>query len=132
MKSIKKIFLVTHGDILNKRNLLAYTYFRAGQIDKARDELLSIIQETDSCTAWKQLIHLEKSQGKLDDAQDYANYCISKYPESITVREQLISIAKAKGQKYEVVAQLKEIINMYPESLKNIERIEMINKYEGR
>ena len=47
-----------------KRNLLAFAYFRDGRIDEARDELRALVKETSNYMAYRQLIHIEKKEEK--------------------------------------------------------------------
>ena len=54
---------------LNERNLLAFTYFKLGRIDEARNELLSIIEQFNSHMAYRQIIYLEKEEKNLEDAK---------------------------------------------------------------
>ena len=115
---------------INTRNLLAFTYFRTGKIDDARNELLSLIEESNSYTAYRQLIYLEKSEGNVNDAKLWAEDAVERFPNSIDIREQLISIAKVQGDNKEVIKQLKEIIRIQPGSRKSNEMLEKI--YTGR
>lgn len=117
---------------LNKRNLLAFTYFKAGRIDEARDELISIIEQFNSYVAYRQLIYLEKKEGNLDDAKLWSYDGIERFPDSIAIREQLISIAKIEKDNKEIIKLLKEIIDIDPNNEKNKKRLETINTVEER
>ena len=117
---------------LNNRNLLAFTYFRAGQIDKARDELISLIEQCGSHTAYRQLTYVEICEGNFEDAKLWAYDCLDKYPDSIAVREQLISIAKKEKNNKEILQQLREIIRIDPENRKGKEMLNSIKIEEGR
>lgn len=114
-----------------KRNLLAFAYFRAGRIDEARDELMTLIEETNSYMAYRQLVHIEKTEGNFEDAKLWAYEALDKFPNSIEVREQLISIARIEKDDQEIIKQLKDIISIEPESEKNKKRLQsMIAKGE--
>ena len=114
-----------------KRNLLAFAYFRTGKIDEARDELIALIQDTNSFTAYRQLIHIEKSQQNFEDAKLWAYEALDKFPNSIEIREQLISIARAENDEQEIIRQLKDIISIDSENEKNKKRLNSImSKYE--
>ncbi len=117
---------------LNKRNLLAFAYFRAGRIDEARDELLSIIEQTGNYTAYRQLIHLEKTEGNFDDAKLWAYDVLDKFPDSIDIREQLISIAREERNSQEIIRLLREIIDINPENEKNKKRLKKIKSVKER
>lgn len=99
-----------------KRNLLAFTYFKAGQIDKARKELEALIEETNNYRAYIQLIHIEKMEGNLEDAKLWAYEAIDNFPNSIELRRQLISMSEAENDDQEVIKQLKEIIKINPDN----------------
>lgn len=86
----------------NKRNLLAFAYFKAGMMDEARDELMSLIDERSSYMAYRQLIHLERIEGNFDDAKMWAYDFLDKFPTSIgvaNVREQLAAIAREEEER---------------------------------
>lgn len=114
-----------------KRNLLAFAYFRAGRIDEARDELMMLIEETSSYMAYRQLVHIEKTEGNFEDAKLWAYEALDKFPNNIGIREQLISIARIEKDDQEIIKQLKDIISIEPESEKNKKRLQsMIDKGE--
>ena len=71
---------------LNKRNLLAFAYFKSGRIDEARDELISLIDEHSSYMAYRQLIYLEKSQGNFQDARLWTDACLEQFPDNKKVK----------------------------------------------
>ena len=110
----------------SKRNLLAFAYFKAGKIDEARNELMALIEETSSFMAYRQLIHIEKTEGNFEDAKLWAYDAIDKFPDSVQIREQLISIAKSENDNQEVIRQLKDIISLHPENEKNRRRLQSI------
>lgn len=115
-----------------KRNLLAFAYFRAGRIDEARDELMTLIEETNSYMAYRQLVHIEKLEKNLEDAKLWAYEALDKFPNSIEIREQLISIARAEKDDQEIIKQLKDIIVINPENEKNRKRLQSIIDKEER
>ncbi len=109
-----------------KRNLLAFAYFKAGKVDEAIDELMSLIEETSSHMAYRQLIHIEKEKENYEDAKLWADMAIEQFPNSIEIRELLISIAKKEKNDQEVIRQLKTIIDINPENERNKERLKRI------
>lgn len=124
--------LKIHGKNLNERNLLAFAYFKSGKIDEARNELTSLIEETGNFTAYRQLVHLEKCQGNIEDAKIWTYECIDKFPQNVKIREELISIAREEGDIKEIAEQLREIIKINPENTKNRERTQIISSIEER
>ena len=118
-------------NIQEKRNLLAFAYFKAGKIDEAKDELMTLIEETNSYMAYRQLVHIEKAEGNFEEAKLWAYEALDKFPNSIEIREQLISIARIEKDDQEIIKQLKDIISIEPESEKNKKRLQsMIDKGE--
>ncbi len=115
---------------VNKRNLLAFAYFRAGMIDEARNELISLIEEHSSYYAYRQIVHLEKNEGNLEDAKLWAYDCLDRFPDNIGIREQLISVAKKENNNKEVIRLLKEIIELNPGNDKNQEKLKKAIVYE--
>jgi len=115
-----------------KRNLLAFAYFRAGRIDEARDELMALAEETSSYMAYRQLVHIEKTEENLEEAKLWAYEALDKFPNSIEIREQLISIARAEKDDQEIIKQLKDIIGIDPENEKNEKRLQLIIDKEER
>ena len=114
-----------------KRNLLAFAYFKSGRIDKAREELIELAEELSSYMAYRQLVHIEKKIGNLEDAKLWAYEALDKFPNSIEIREQLISIAREEKDEQEVIKQLRDIIEINPKNEKNKNRLKtMINKEE--
>lgn len=111
---------------LNKRNLLAFAYFKAGRIEEARDELLSLIEEFSSYTAYRQLIHLEKCEGNFNDAKLWGYDCLDKFSNSIDIRQKLISIAREEKDNQEIIKQLKEIISIDPNNQKSKEMLKLV------
>ena len=119
----------------SKRNLLAFAYFRAGRINEARDELLSLIDENSSFMAYRQLIHLEKSEGNFEDARLWAEDCIDSFSSStnvIAIRQQLIEMASKEGNMQEVINQLRQIISISPEDKKANKMLKEIIKGQER
>ena len=106
-----------NGINLNERNILAFAYFKAGRIDEARKELVSIIKKYGSHIAYRQLIHLEEQCNNLDDARLWAYEGITYFPKSIQIREQLLSIEKQEGNKEEQMRLLKEIIDINKQNI---------------
>lgn len=125
IKKYKEEIKTNPQKALNTRNLLAFAYFKSNKIDEAREELLSLIEQNSSHTAYRQIVHLEKSQGNIEDAKLWAYDGLEKFPESIAIREQLITIAKQEDDNEEVIRQLKEIIEINPENGKNYKRLKI-------
>ena len=115
-----------------KRNLLAFSYFRAGQIDEARNELMSLLGETTDYMAYRQLVHIEKKEENFEDAKLWAYEALDKFPDSIDIRKQLISIAKAENDRQEIITQLKDILSIEPGSEKNKMRLQAFLNAEER
>ena len=115
-----------------KRNLLAFAYFKEGKIDQAKSELISLVEETSSLMAYRQLVHIEKLEGNFDDAKLWAYEAIDKFPNNIQIREQLISIAKAEKDEQELIMQLKDIIRIAPENEKIKKRLQLIMNRDER
>lgn len=115
-----------------KRNLLAFAYFMSGKIDKAREELIALAEETSSYMAYRQLVHIEKKIGNLEDAKLWAYEALDKFPNSIEIREQLISIAKEERDEQEVIKQLRDITEINPKNEKNKNRLKTIIDREER
>lgn len=109
-----------------KRNLLAFAYFKTGKINEARDELMSLIQETNNYMSYRQLVYIEKKEGNLKDAKLWADMALDSFPDSIEIREQLIRIAKEENDEQEVISQLKKIISINPRNKKNKNRLKTI------
>ncbi|MFR2571323.1 MAG: tetratricopeptide repeat protein [Clostridia bacterium] len=115
-----------------KRNLLAFSYFRSGQIDEARNELISLLGETTDYMAYRQLVHIEKKEENFEDAKLWAYEALDKFPDSIDIRKQLISIAKAENDRQEIITQLKDILSIEPGSEKNKMRLQAFLNAEER
>lgn len=128
IKKYKEEIKVNPQKALNERNLLAFAYFKAGKINEAREELLELIEKHSSHTAYRQLVHLERSQENLDDAKLLAYDALEKFPDSIAIREQLISIARKENDIEEEIKQLKEIIAINPKNNRNCKRLRMIKE----
>lgn len=116
----------------DKRNLLAFAYYKAGKVDEARNELMKLIEETNSHIAYRQLIHIEKENGNFEEAKLWAYEALDRFSKSIQIREQLISIAKIEDDRKEVIRQLKDIININTLNEKNKKRLKTIMDKEER
>lgn len=130
IEGYKEQIIKNSGKSLDIKNLLAFAYFKAGRIEEARDELFSLVDEYNSHTAYRQLVHLEKSQGNLRDAKDWAYEGIANFPDSISLRENLISIAREEKDRKEEIRLMKEIISINPENFKIKDRLDQINGQE--
>ena len=82
--------------------------------------------------AYRQLVHIEKKIGNLEDAKLWAYEALDKFPNSIEIREQLISIAKEERDEQEVIKQLRDIIEINPKNQKNKNRLKTIIDREER
>lgn len=132
IETYKKEIESDKKNALNKRNLIAFTYYKAGMIEESRKELMTLIEQFNSYTAYRQMIHLEKVEGNLEDAKIWAYEGIENYPNSINFREELISIAKEENDSQEIIKQLKEITKIDIASKKNKKRYETIRQLEER
>lgn len=117
---------------LNARNMLAFTYFKAGRLNEAKEELLHLIEEYNSFTAYKQMIHIENTLGNTEDAKLWAYEALDKYPDSIPLREQIIAIARQENDREEIINQIKEIVRTNPENKKYANILEKIMENEER
>ena len=115
-----------------KRNLLAFAYFKAGKIEDARKELIELIEETSSHMAYRQLIHLEKITENIEDSKLWAYEALDKFPDSIEIREQLISIARKEKDYNEIIKYLSEIVALNPKNEKNIQKLKVLTDNEER
>lgn len=120
ISSVEKQMILTK--LANKRNLLAYAYYNAGLIDKSRKELLSLINKESNHTAFRQIIHLEKAQGNIDDAKIWAYEGIERFPKDIKLRKQLALIAREEHNKEEEKEQLKAIDEIIQAEKQDIDR----------
>lgn len=111
------------GNTVNKRNLLAFAYFRAGRIDEARNELYNLIENCSSYNAYRQLIHIEKNEGNFEDAKLWAYDGLDKFPDSVDLRQYLISIARKEGNVQDEMSLLKDVIQMNPKDEKSQKRL---------
>ncbi len=95
---------------INARNLLAFAYFKANRIEEARQELLSLINDFQNYTAYRQLINIEKSEGNLDDAILWAYQGLEKYPDSNDFIKQLILMSKEDKDSQEFIYSILELL----------------------
>lgn len=115
---------INSSNSINARNILAFTYYKAGMIDESREELFSLIADSNNFTAYRQLINLEKEEENYEEAKGWAKECLESYPNSIVIREQLIEIAKNEENKDEVIRILKDILSIEPNNPKILDRVE--------
>ena len=94
--------------------------------DKAREELIALAEESSSYMAYRQLVHIEKKIGNLEEAKLWAYEALGKFPNSIEIREQLISIAREEKDDQEVIKQLRDIIEINPKNKKNKNKLKTI------
>ncbi len=81
---------------VNKRNMLAFAYYKQGMVDEAEQELLDLIVQSNNAMAYRQLIHIEKSKGDYESANFWANEAIKAHPDSVPLREQIMQLEKLK------------------------------------
>lgn len=117
---------------LEKRNLLAFAYFKAGKTEEAKEELNALIKEKCSYVAYRQMVYLEKVQGNFEQAKLVAYKALKDFPNSREIREQLISIAELENNKVEVIRRLKEIGKLYPENDKVNKRLRELGCIDER
>jgi len=115
-----------------KRNLLAFAYFKSGKIKEAKEELIALIAESNNYIAYRQLVHIEKVEGNLEEAKLWAYEALETFPKDVEIREQLISIAKIEHDNEEIIRQIKEVIKINPKSEKNKTRLQRITRGESR
>ena len=118
IQSYKKEIEANPKDI-NKRNMLAFAYFKQGMLDEAKDTLLHLVGECNDLMAYRQLIYMEKSQGDYESAKLWAYEALESYPDSIPLREQMISLAKVTKDIKEQEVQEKEINKMTLKAIKD-------------
>ena len=104
---------------VNKRNMLAFAYYKQGMVDEAEQELLDLIVQSNNVMAYRQLIYIEKSQGDFESAKLWAYEALESYPDSIPLREQMISLAKVTKDIKEQEVQEKEINKMTLKAIKD-------------
>ncbi len=83
---------------INKRNLLAFAYWKSGDLETAKKELQKLIEETGSITAYRQIIYLEKEQGNWEDAQLWAYEAMERFPDNETIRKQVHFLEQQTGE----------------------------------
>ena len=134
IKKYKNDIIESPQNAQEKRNLLAFAYFKAGNLDEARKELTSLIEANSSYMAYRQLIHIEKEERNFEDAKLWAYEALDKYPDSIPIRKQLISIAKIEQDEKEIKEQLKCIEDIRKREVEKIQLIIKTNrkKLQGR
>lgn len=93
---------------------------------------MALAGESSSYMAYRQLVHIEKKVGNLEDAKLWAYEALDKFPNSIEIREQLISIAREEKDDKEVIKQLRDIIEINPQNEKNKMRLNTITDKEER
>ncbi len=81
---------------VNKRNMLAFAYYKQGMVDEAEQELLDLIVQSNNAMAYRQLIHIEKSKGDYESASFWANEAIKAHPDSVPLKEQIMQLEKLK------------------------------------
>ncbi len=128
IQSYKKEIEANPKDI-NKRNMLAFAYFKQGMLDEAKDTLLHLVEECNDLMAYRQLIYIEKSQGDFESAKLWAYEALESYPDSIPIREQMISLAKVTKDIKEQKNQEEEINKMIIKAGKN--PLKFKEKYKG-
>ena len=128
IQSYKKEIEANPKDI-NKRNMLAFAYFKQGRLDEAKDTLLHLVEECNDLMAYRQLIYIEKSQGDFESAKLWAYEALESYPDSIPIREQMISLAKVTKDIKEQKNQEEEINKMIIKAGKN--PLKFKEKYKG-
>ena len=110
---------------INKKNIFAFTLYRSGRIDEAREYLEGLILEHKSYTAFRQMIHLEKQEGNLEDAKLWTLEALEVFPGNIGIKEVEFRIARQEKDASEMMRIAKEISALSPshtEYLKIAER----------
>ena len=113
---------------LNQKNIFAFTLFKSGRVDEAREYLMDLIDESKSYTAFRQLIYLEKSEGNYEDAKIWALEADEQFPNNLGIKEVSFRIAREEGNVPEMIQIAKQIKRIKPDDKKYEEEIARIKK----
>lgn len=94
---------------INKKNLFAFTLYRTGRIDEAREYLEELVTTAKSYTAFRQLIYLEKQEGNLEDAKIWALEADEQFPNNMGIKEVQFRIARQERNVDEMLQLAREI-----------------------
>ena len=100
---------------LNQKNIFAFILYKSGRIDESRDYLMGIIDSHKSYYAFRQLIHLEKEAGNLEDAKIWALEAEDQFPDNLGLKEARFRIARKEGNIDDMFSIAKEIRSLSPE-----------------
>lgn len=100
---------------LNQKNIFAFILYKSGRIDESRDYLMGIIDSHKSYYAFRQLIHLEKEVGNLEDAKIWALEAEDQFPDNLGLKEARFRIARKEGNIDDMFSIAKEIRSLSPE-----------------
>lgn len=103
---------------LNQKNIFAFILYKSGRIDESRDYLMGIIDNYKSYYAFRQLIHLEKETGNLEDAKIWALEAEDQFPDNLGLKEARFRIARKEGNVDDMFLIAKEIRALSPEYIK--------------
>ncbi len=106
------------GGTINQKNIFAFTLFKSGRIDEARDYLMELIDTSKSYTAYRQLIHLEKSEGNYEDAKLWALDADEQFPNNLGIKEVQFRIAREEKDVEDMIALAKQIRGLSPDAKK--------------
>lgn len=103
---------------INQKNIFAFTLFKSGRIDEARDYLIDLVDTSKSYTAFRQLIYLEKTEGNLEDAKIWALEAEEQFSDNLGIKEVQFRIAREEGNVGEMIELAKQIKKINPQNTK--------------
>ena len=115
---------------MNQKNIFAFTLFKSGRIDEAREYLMDLIDSSKSYIAFRQLIHLEKSEGNLEDAKIWLLEADEQFPNNLGIKEVAFRIAREEGDIEEMLKVAKDIRGLSPDAKKYEEQALKLKKQE--
>lgn len=108
-EEIEKLRQEAEKGTINKKNIFAFTLYRTGRIEEARDYLENLVSTTKSYTAFRQLIYLEKQEGNLEDAKIWALEAEEQFPNNMGLKEVEFRIARQERNVDEMLQIAREI-----------------------
>lgn len=117
-EEIEAMRIKAEGGTINQKNIFAFTLFKSGRIDEARDYLMELIDTSKSYIAYRQLIHLEKSEGNYEDAKIWALDADEQFPNNLGIKEVQFRIARDERDVEEMIAIAKQIRGLSPDAKK--------------
>lgn len=117
-EEIEVLRINAESGTINQKNIFAFTLFKSGRIDEARNYLMGIIDSSKSYTAYRQLIYLEKSEGNYEDAKIWALDADEQFPNNLGIKEVQFRIARDEKDVDEMIAIAKQIRGLSPDAKK--------------